>query len=376
MGYVWGVDLVRFAAALMVVFFHLSWQQPDPQILFDSGWVGVEILFVISGFVIMGSAGKATPIEFVERRFARLYPAALGCALMNFAVLRPFGHVAAAQHLHVHAGLGDLARSILLLRGPFLVSALWTLPVELAFYAIILLVLIVGRIHRVTALAGLLILWSGLYLIPFALTEYGMSPIHVGPLGYGSQNLILLRHGCFFGTGMLIWHVLSQRSRAIDFATLAGGIILCWLEIIARSAELKLEYAYPIRIWGLAGVALVTFTLALFAIWLLGKTNDHLKLNEATKRVLRRIGLMTYPLYLMHEAVGGVAYGLLRQTGVGQGLALLAGLLLSLLASLLVVESIEPWLRRRLLEVVHPMLARLTANASLTRVLGTFSTRM
>ena len=282
MGYVWGVDLVRFAAALMVVFFHLSWQQPDSQILFDPGWVGVEIFFVISGFVIMGSAGKGTPIEFVERRFARLYPAALGCALMNFAVLRPFGQVAAAQHLHVHAGLGDLVRSILLLKDPFLVSALWTLPVELAFYAIMLLVQIVGRIHRVTALAGLLILWSGLYLIPFALTEYGMSPIHVGPLGYG--NLILLRHGCFFGTGMLIWHVLSQRPRAIDFATLAGGIILCWLEIIARSAELKSEYANPIHIRGLAGGALVTFTLAVFAIWLLGKTNNHLKLNEATKR--------------------------------------------------------------------------------------------
>ena len=62
--------------------------------------------------------------------------------------------------------------------------------------------------------------------------------------------------------------------------------------------------------------------------------------------------------------------------GVGQGLALLSGLLLSLLASLLVVESIEPWLRRRLLEVVHPMLARLTANVSLARVLGTFSSRM
>jgi exopolysaccharide production protein ExoZ len=70
MTYVWGLDLIRFAAALMVVVFHFSWQQPDPQVSFSPGWVGVEIFFVISGFVIMGSACKATPVEFLERRFA------------------------------------------------------------------------------------------------------------------------------------------------------------------------------------------------------------------------------------------------------------------------------------------------------------------
>jgi exopolysaccharide production protein ExoZ len=373
MTYVWGVDLIRFAAALMVVVFHFSWQQPDPQVFFDPGWVGVEIFFVISGFVIMASAGKATPVEFLERRFARLYPAAIGCALVSFAVLRPFEQVAAAQQLHVSATVDTLARSMLLLKGPFMVSALWTLPIEIAFYAFILLVLIVRRLDRVTGLAGLLIAWSGLYLIPFALTEYGMSPLRVGPLGYDSYNLSLLRHGCFFGVGMLIWQVLNQRPRAISLIMLASGIVLCWVEIIARSAELRLQYAHPIQASALVAGALATFTLAVFAIWLLGRLNDRVKLNQPAKHVLRRIGLIAFPLYLMHEAVGGVAYGLLRQSGQEQGLALLVGLSISLVAGLLVIEAIEPWLRRRLLTVVHPALAWLAATASLARVLDTFS---
>ena len=46
MTYVWGLDLIRFAAALMVVVFHFSWQHPDPQVFFNPGWVGVEIFFV------------------------------------------------------------------------------------------------------------------------------------------------------------------------------------------------------------------------------------------------------------------------------------------------------------------------------------------
>jgi exopolysaccharide production protein ExoZ len=64
MTYIWGLDLIRFAAALMVVVFHFSWQQPAPQVFFDPGWVGVEIFFVISGFVIMGSAARLRPLNF------------------------------------------------------------------------------------------------------------------------------------------------------------------------------------------------------------------------------------------------------------------------------------------------------------------------
>jgi len=358
--YVWGLDIVRFAAALIVVFFHLSWRQTDPQIFFNPGWVGVEIFFVISGFVIMGSANSAAPVAFIERRFARLYPAALVCAVISFAALRPFEQAALAQRLSVSASLGALAHSMLLLPGQALVSALWTLPIELAFYAAILLALIFGQIHRVTAFGGLLILWSGLYVIPFALTEYHVSPLHVGPLGYGVYNLSLLRHGSFFGVGMLIWQIMNRRPRRVDLAMLAGGIIVCWVEIVARSVELKSQYAYPVDVSGLMGGAVATFTLAVFAIWFFSRINDGVTLTQTAKRALRRIGLTTYPLYLMHEAVGGVAYGLLRQSGEGQGLALLAGLLLSLLVSLIVVEVMEPWVRGRMLAVIHPMLARLT----------------
>jgi len=372
MGYVWGLDLVRFAAALMVVVWHFSHEQPNAQIIFDPGWVGVEIFFVISGFVIMGSAMQATPIEFLERRFARLYPTALACALINFAALRPFANLVAAQGLYVNAGFDNLLRSILLLRGPFMVSALWTIPVELAFYALIFLVLMIGRIDKKTLLAGSLIFWSGLYLVPFALSECGISQLHVAPLGAGMLNMSLLRHGCFFGVGILIWQVL-RRQRAIDFGILAIGIILCFVEIIARSAELHQRYFIrAIAFSSLAYEALVTFTVAVLAIWLLARVNDRVRLNERTKRILRLIGLTTYPLYLMHEGVGGVAYSLLREWGLGQGAALLIGLSLSLMASLLVVLAVEPLLRRWMLAGVHPLLARLTANVSLSRALGTF----
>jgi exopolysaccharide production protein ExoZ len=234
-----------------------------------------------------------------------------------------------------------------------MVSALWTLPIELAFYALIVVMLICKWINRTAALAGALIVWSGLYVIPFALTQHGIGPVHVQPLGYGPLNLTMLRHGCFFGVGILLWRVLNHAPSAKYLFLLALGIAICFVEIVARAAEVAPDYAHSVDVAVLAGCAVVTFSAAIFAIWTFAHLNDRLQPGPITKAVLRRMGLMTYPLYLMHEGVGGVAYSMLRRSGHEQGAALLSGLALSLLASLLAVAAIEPWLRRRLLTVLR-----------------------
>jgi exopolysaccharide production protein ExoZ len=51
------------------------------------GWVGVEVFFVISGFVITNSARGASPIEFLKGRVLRLYPAAWICATLSLFAL-------------------------------------------------------------------------------------------------------------------------------------------------------------------------------------------------------------------------------------------------------------------------------------------------
>src|SRR5437868_3352741 len=95
-----GLDLVRFAAALAVAFFHLSfwWWLPgtDPvapigPVLsepFRWGWVGVPIFFVLSGFVITLSADGKTARQFVIGRALRLYPAVWICATLTLLIAR------------------------------------------------------------------------------------------------------------------------------------------------------------------------------------------------------------------------------------------------------------------------------------------------
>ncbi|WP_368735457.1 acyltransferase family protein, partial [Klebsiella aerogenes] len=69
------------------------------------GWVGVEIFFVISGFVIANSATKSSPAEFLLGRALRLYPAVWVCATATLLVLVLLGHRPVSDFIvpYIHA---------------------------------------------------------------------------------------------------------------------------------------------------------------------------------------------------------------------------------------------------------------------------------
>ena len=80
------IDLLRSVACFMVVAFHYLYRgHLDGWIPFASpmavtetvkfGYLGVQLFFAISGFVIFLSAQGATPRAFAASRAARLYPA-------------------------------------------------------------------------------------------------------------------------------------------------------------------------------------------------------------------------------------------------------------------------------------------------------------
>src|SRR5258705_5569923 len=80
---------LRGVAAFWVVLFHMEWGSSIP--IIEKGYLGVDVFFILSGFVLMHVyAGFETTdfdyVRFIKARIARIYPLHI-FALLLLAVL-------------------------------------------------------------------------------------------------------------------------------------------------------------------------------------------------------------------------------------------------------------------------------------------------
>jgi len=87
------IDGLRAFAVLGVFFYHLHWP------VVKGGWLGVDVFFVISGYLICSlllkeveSTGKISFSNFYLRRTRRILPALLGCLIGSFPIALLFSN--------------------------------------------------------------------------------------------------------------------------------------------------------------------------------------------------------------------------------------------------------------------------------------------
>ncbi|MFO7534648.1 MAG: acyltransferase family protein [Kiritimatiellia bacterium] len=174
------IDGLRAIAVMGVLMYHAGFG-------FPGGYVGVDVFFVISGFLITGiilkdtQAGLFTVFHFLGRRIRRILPAVtfmVGLVLLfGVAVLDPdslarLAREAVAQALllsnvHFLKDIGYFAEGAEY--KPLLHT--WSLAVEEQFYLIFpWTMLLAGRFGKKPLFVGLM----GLGLLSFALSLYGM----------------------------------------------------------------------------------------------------------------------------------------------------------------------------------------------------------
>ena len=234
-GYRPDIDGLRAVSVLAVVAYHLY-----PQAL-HGGFVGVDVFFVISGFLIGQilieeiDQRRFSFLGFGERRIRRIFPALLAMLLISgiaaFLLLAPepylsFVNSAAAAALAVsnvffaqHAGYFDLGADSL----PLLHT--WSLAVEEQFYAAFPAIFLLGR--RALKLPWWAILWP-LAIASFCLcvAQTGQSPA-----------------GAFYATPARAWEflvgaLLAARAVATLRPVLAEIAALAGLSLIAASCIL------------------------------------------------------------------------------------------------------------------------------------------
>jgi exopolysaccharide production protein ExoZ len=162
------VQALRGIAVLLVLFFHLSevrrhyFGELFSSAFSSFGNAGVDLFFVISGFVVVGVArriersGVRAALEFMYDRAARIYPIYW---IYSLVLIIPFLlNPALVNSLTRMHGAGDYLRSFLLLpnaTSPVLLVG-WTLVFEVYFYVVLAAMLLL-RVPIAAALVG----WTG-----------------------------------------------------------------------------------------------------------------------------------------------------------------------------------------------------------------------
>ncbi|MBK3733438.1 acyltransferase family protein [Azospirillum brasilense] len=367
--YVYGIDMVRFAAALLVTGFHLTWRDPAVADAMWSGWAGVQVFFVVSGFVIANSANNATPVAFIRSRLLRLYPAAWVCTILCLValVLMPGPDPDLARRF--------IASFTLAPAGPFIASAYWTLPVEIAFYGAVFLLLLSGNFHRLPQFALALTAASSAYLGVYSLHVFGVVHLPFLEFEYGMLNMTLLRHGVFFALGIFLWLWSRGKLTRSGMAAALLALVAAPLEITARSVEFVERSPVPLNLADLWMNPLLIWGVSLLAIAASARWRAEIAaLPQSLLSLLRVVGLATYPLYLLHEVIGGSAKTLAMQAGASSMAGAVTGGALSIAVALLVAAILEPAVRdrlRRLLDIPQAAFSARPAFSTFYRSGGT-----
>jgi exopolysaccharide production protein ExoZ len=300
-----GLDLVRFFAALSVTVFHLgfaTWQyhhttyaaalSPIASIA-SVGWVGVPIFFVLSGFVIAMSATDKATSKFVRSRVLRLYPAAWICAAVSLGVLAASGGPASLEQA--------INSFILSPTGPWVSGVYWTLGVEIVFYAVVAIMHCWLGNRAIPILATSLTASSALYLGARLLDSFLGGQFRDSLLFFESPSgkVLLLGSAAYFAVGMNLWALL-QRPTVFRALALAASTFLALVTVVANSRNVS--SIYPEQSWYAAPLLWLACLAAIGASihW----SSRVSKVVGTWKIQIRTVGLMTYPLYLVHDIVG------------------------------------------------------------------------
>ncbi len=287
------IDGLRGLASLGVALSHLVWLLPYPLPLLEYGMHGLEVFFVISGFVIAHTLRRAhVTLAFVGnyfvRRSVRLDPAYWIVIMGQLAVVwlwsEPLPSLAViglnAAYLH------DLAQV------PHIVEVSWTLCLEFQFYLVYVIGL--GLSHSVATRLAIpvtharLVLFGSLTILSvFSGIPWGIHP-WLETIGNVPGLFVSLWYMFFLGVAVQ-WTLTKEQHRAWLFAFFAvlGAVAWIWRDpaLVPRDAMSP-------------ALALAT---ALIVYWAGARGQLTTGLRQ---RWLQYFGKISYSLYLVHVTVG------------------------------------------------------------------------
>lgn len=317
------VQVLRGVAALLVVFYHIYELQRlaltapgapagaanDIDMMsgfWMRGYAGVDLFFVISGFIMVYITAGLAPnwresVKFLRNRAVRVYPLWwVFCAILTVYYMMSFGVPYSPD-----AVANDTQIVPYLLKSAFLIPQTdfpilgvgWTLIHEVFFYMVFAVLLLTAFKFRILAL----MLWAGLVI---AAAMLGWTRATVDSFAVLSISLFTLE----FIAGALAAALIVK-------GKIIAPKVCFWLG--AAGAVLALCFYTEGDFTALSSGRVMVFTLP-FAVLIYGWTGIEIRKPLRLWKPLVWLGNVSYSLYLSHILVLGVIIRLLPRLPVPQ----------------------------------------------------------
>jgi len=296
------IQALRGVAALLVLFFHLAEFQREMAVgnlsdinlisgIWDRGWAGVDLFFIISGFIMVYVARDIGNTirdmrRFILSRIIRIYPLWWVCSgIMAGYFWIVYGMPAAPDRV---SDLGEAlrysAKSFLLMPQdvPPLLGLGWSLIHEMYFYIIFAGILILPRKYLPVALSswGMVTIFLALFIPPASygrsLLELAASPLTLEFIAGGLGAYCILKGWVFKPRIFLI-----------------AGVLLAFLGLVI----------FPYVTFNPYTAARVTVFLIPFLCLVYGWVGCEIKGELTPPQWLVSLGNWSYSLYLTHYIV-------------------------------------------------------------------------
>lgn len=358
------LDGLRLVAAISVLLFHFTsrasaaWGMPPWRVfpwlsaITGYGALGVQLFFMISGFVVLMSAWGRTSSAFVASRVGRLYPAywfaVLVTGTMLFLARPPLPDVRWEQ-----VGAKGVLVNLTMVQQPFRIphvdGVYWTLWEEAKFYLVVLILTAVGITAR-------RVFWTAVIWPVLAVLQLIVQVPVVGAF-------LNVNTAAYFSVGMLLYlgYREGYAARIVVALVFAMGLVL--VSIVTFVVPLFDRYVHV----PLQPLVVLALCCVMVAAIILATTTRLAAVNWAW---LSTAGALTYPLYLLHDDWGLWLIGLLHPL-VDPPVLVVALLLLFCLVAYLVNQFVErplgPVLRRGLERLLSPLETRLRSGSRAPR---------
>ena len=305
---------------------------PRAVVSFAGGRYGVQLFFVISGFVILWSIQRQSTVgKFAFSRFSRLFPPYWASLVFVSA------YILFAQHV-LDAGIGPLTftsgqwfanitmvpRWIPPFRFHEVDSAYWTLAIEMGFYVIIGVMMATGLTRKNRIVPVMFSFWC---------FDLAVNVLHfLSSVSSGNTTPGTGDYSNLFLAGMALFLLFQERDRPKRDRQILWVIV-----------------------WGAPVLEVLRFQKVGAVVVLAVVTSVYLAIFRSIpllhSRSLQWLGGISYSLYLMHEFPGYITMKLLLDDGWNRNLVVVVAIVQSFVLAIILNKTVEKpvtrWLRQR-----------------------------